>query len=41
MDMYMHVLYNIRSNKVLWPNITFYARRQKFHLQNRSGAEVL
>ena len=27
--------------KVLWPNMTFYARRQKFHLQNRSGAEVL
>ena len=27
--------------KVLWPNMTFYARRQKFNLQNRSGAEVL
>ena len=25
--------------KVLWPNITFYARSQKFHLQNRSAAE--
>ena len=35
-------IYNdIADIKVLWPNMTFYARGQKFHLQDQSAAEVL